>query len=84
MVEEYKFSINKIKSNRRVSWNNYSMLYHVLIKVLMLFIIFMFIYMMMIYNRIQVYELNLAENVERELKIIARQASNNVLKDQMI
>lgn len=55
------------------------MLYHIVAKVLGLFIIFMFIYMIGIYNRIQVYELNLAENIERELKILARQVGNDIL-----
>ena len=51
-VKDFKFSINKIKTERKLTWTDYSMLYHVIAKVLFLFIVFMIIYMMFIYNRI--------------------------------
>ena len=59
------------------------MLYHIVAKVLMLFIIYMLIYMIFTYGRIQIYELNLAENIESELKIIARQEGNDILQNQL-
>ena len=45
----------------------------------MLFIIYMFTYMVYIYHRIQIYESNLADDVEYELKKMARQVGNDIL-----
>ena len=73
------FAIDKIKEQRKVSWNEVSMLYHVVTKVLLLFIIYMFTYMVYIYHRIQIYESNLADDVEYELKKMARQVGNDIL-----
>jgi hypothetical protein len=41
-----------MQSQRKLEWTDQSMLYHVVFKVLFLFIIYWFIYMLMIYNRI--------------------------------
>ena len=75
------FSIEKIRKKRKVTWTDVSMLYHVVAKVLMLFVIPMFVYMPTVYILIQYYELNFANNAQCEIKILNRLMANDILEN---